>query len=302
MFQDFYTINNSMVGSLSLNYNTSGCSIVMANVFTPVNPRNIQKGQKIYDYDNAKYFTIGIDENIILQEILEFRFKNNAWPEMKIGTVASNNSSQFPGASITHFRQNVPSSFTLTNSKNTSGLHVFYQFNQDKFNIGMDITEVKIFMQYLRNYPVFLASIMANIKFQGMAQREEMEKKGNGNNNWNKSNQGGGNNNWNNQGGGNTWNNPNQGGGNNNWNNPNQGGGNTWGAPGPVTTQESSNMAATPGFDNGSAPYTPDPNVAYNANTSSQTPGVSAPAAPAPASPGSNLGLSSNEVQDIFGR
>ncbi|MGB9674704.1 MAG: hypothetical protein ACPLX8_01070, partial [Nanopusillaceae archaeon] len=82
MYQEFYTIQNSFVGSLSMNYNSSGCNLVMTKVFSPVNPKDIKPGMKIYDYDNSMYFTIGdLSEILVVKELLQSRFTSGAFPE-----------------------------------------------------------------------------------------------------------------------------------------------------------------------------------------------------------------------------
>jgi hypothetical protein len=103
----------------------------MTKVFNPVNPKDIKPGMKIYDYDNSMYFTIGdLSEILVVKELLQSRFTSGAFPEYSDGaSIHSTNQGQYPGLSITHYRNNIPSIFRIVNStKNGGFLHIFYSY------------------------------------------------------------------------------------------------------------------------------------------------------------------------------
>ncbi|MEM3859443.1 MAG: hypothetical protein QW478_08550, partial [Candidatus Micrarchaeaceae archaeon] len=178
MYQDFYTIQNSFVGSLALNYNSSGCNLIMTKVFTPINPKDIKAGMKIYDYENSMYFTIGgLDEILSLKELLQYYITNGSFAEYNEATISSTNQGNYPGISITHYRSNIPSILRIVASTKQGGfLHIFYSYGDKQtnvnFNIGLDKTDAMIFVSYLEHYPTFLSTYIALIKFENTKMNE----------------------------------------------------------------------------------------------------------------------------------
>ena len=174
---NFYSIMNSRIGALVLNYNTSGCSLTMSKVFQSISPKDIQKGQKIYDWKNSMFFTITLDEAVLLNEILSMKLKTKQWIELTSGTVSCTNSGNYPGLSVTHFRQNTKSILTFANDngKNDNNfLRLFYHIGGGNnnsgvnFNIGLSFVDTKIFMKYFDNLSTFISSYLALSKYENI--------------------------------------------------------------------------------------------------------------------------------------
>ncbi|MCK5018961.1 MAG: hypothetical protein KAS32_18015 [Candidatus Peribacteraceae bacterium] len=111
---NFYNPKMSML-SLGVSMLRGTIQVNMAKSLNPGMSGRPTKGQKVYDHDNASYFSLSPDE---CQLIIE------AWNPLLQGTYvnhAEKNDKYKSSLSITHFRNNQPSRLILARSKDASG-------------------------------------------------------------------------------------------------------------------------------------------------------------------------------------
>ena len=252
-----HTIQNSLKGLIQLSYSPNGCSFQFAPVFKPISPKDIQPGMKIYNYQDAKYFTMDLSEAMTLSHLIE-----EVLTIMRLTKLGQYQGSIIPGyleqkggvsvdvqrqsISVTHYPKQSMSIVSLA-ADQKNPLVWYFNFNliqnkQSVFSLSLAIRENDLFLlkEYFKNYINYKASYAASYRLQ-YDQSTQNNNSGNGGKSYNNSNSnnsyGGGNNysknnNYNNSnnsnnGGNNNYNNSNNG-GNNNYNNINNGGNNNY--------------------------------------------------------------------------
>lgn len=242
---DFHTMQSSYVGALALSYVDDGCMLRFSKVFKPISPKEIQKGMKIYDYQNSKYFKLDMKELTTISNILKRILSGRTFQDLqgKFGGVEVNGQ----GLKVSHFPQGGSSQFSIfVNSEGqragqlTLGFSSNINGNEFKMYLGVDNEDLGVFIKFLDTQAVFSAHLCA-VDFITYASKKNNGGSGNYDNN-----SGGGNNqsnsysqNYGNSGGngggnsgGNNYQNNNYGNsGGNNYknNNNNNGGGNSGG-------------------------------------------------------------------------
>ena len=108
---DFHTMQSSYVGALALSYVDDGCMLRFSKVFKPISPKEIQKGMKIYDYQNSKYFKLDMKELTTISNILKRILSGRTFQDLqgKFGGVEVNGQ----GLKVSHFPQGGSSQFSI---------------------------------------------------------------------------------------------------------------------------------------------------------------------------------------------
>lgn len=264
----FYTLQNSYKGAIGMDFGANGASLRFTPVFKPISPKDIQKGVKVYNYDQSQFFTIGIDELVTVEQIIDALILNgpNAFREMQgdYGAIKVSDS----GLTVMHYPRGGLSKFsifTTSNEGQAPGLMLGYELfdsnknSQFKLYIAISITQLLVFKRYIQGQYTFMATMDALDRHHWKMKKEQNNGGQGGNNGYNKGgnngynkgnnnsygggsygggNNGGYNNNGNNSNGGYNRNN-NGGGGYNGGNSNNNGGGNTGNYNGPSNSTNS---------------------------------------------------------------
>ena len=233
-----HTIQNSLKGLIQLSYSPSGCSFQFAPVFKPISPKDIQPGMKIYNYQDAKYFTMDLSEAMTLSHLIE-----EVLTIMRLTKLGQYQGPIIPGyleqkgsvsvdvqrqsISVTHYPKQAISVISLV-ADQKNPLVWYFNFNliqnkQTVFSLSLAIRENDLFLlkEYFKNYINYKASYAASYRLQ----YDQSNQNNNSGKNYNNSNNGGnnynsGNNGYNNQNNNSRYNN-----GNNYNNNNNNNGG-----------------------------------------------------------------------------
>jgi len=135
----YSSFQNSLKGIVVLyqNFNKGNLTLQFAIATNPKKPNEIQKGDKIYDYQNGKWFALSEDEaNMILDW-----FQNQQTPTIEI--------KHYPEGKMT----------VLTVGKGEHGYFISYseiQNKQQTFNLGLGLSpaQVRTFINFLMTFPM----------------------------------------------------------------------------------------------------------------------------------------------------
>ena len=163
---DFHTMQSSYVGALALSYVDDGCMLRFSKVFKPISPKEIQKGMKIYDYQNSKYFKLDMKELTTISNILKRILSGRTFQDLqgKFGGVEVNGQ----GLKVSHFPQGGSSQFSIfVNSEGqragqlTLGFSSNINGNEFKMYLGVDNEDLGVFIKFLDTQAVFSAHLCA---------------------------------------------------------------------------------------------------------------------------------------------
>jgi len=137
----YIAFQNSMKGIIVLyqNFNKGNLSLQFAIASNPKKPNEIQKGDKIYDYQNAKWFALSEEEAC---EILDWLMNPNP---------------QSDKIEIKHYPQNGVTVFTVGRGQN--GYYLAFSEIQNKQQVfhlalGLSNAQMRAFVNYLQTFPM----------------------------------------------------------------------------------------------------------------------------------------------------
>lgn len=185
---DFHQIQSSYTGSFNCSYAEDKCMLRFTRVFQPVSPKDIQKGMKIYDWQNSKYFALDLKEATALSNILKRILSGATFQDIqgKYGGIQVNDT----GLSVSHFPQNGTSMFMIfmnTEGNNAGKLTVGFKLIQNKqtvfdFYLAVDNEDIQCFIKYLDAQSAYIVAMCAhdNITYAKKSQQQGGQQQGGG--------------------------------------------------------------------------------------------------------------------------
>ena len=137
----YISFQNSLKGIIVLyqNFNKGNLSMQFAIASNPKKPNEIQKGDKIYDYENGRWFALTEEE---AYEILDWLMNPNP---------------QSDKIEIKHYPQNGVTIFTVGRGQN--GYYLAFSEIQNKQQVfhlalGLSNAQLRAFVNYLQTFPM----------------------------------------------------------------------------------------------------------------------------------------------------
>lgn len=186
----FYQFYNTKTGTVMLEYTQKGTAAFgFARSTNPnISPNAITKGMKVYDYENVQYFSLTLDEALLIGYLLETRAKINT------GTIVSDVKQtqptqpnqppiQYYEITVTHFPgtkeqkaqgMKSVSRLVIRLSSNLSG---FISLYKDNFScsVPFGVEGYFVLLSFVKNLPTFVTTLESLSTYQSIKQRESKE-------------------------------------------------------------------------------------------------------------------------------
>ena len=181
MITYFAEIMNSYVGRIGLAYSKNGCAMDMNPVLQKVSPAEITAGMKVYNYDRTMYFTLDLNETLIITDIIDGHYNKGQKivPARYSPTLEVSDYKGQLQIVVKHFENNTPTFLTIGLGEEPfiSYKGINSQGQPDQHFQKITVFDMKVILKWLEMLPIWKASVMATTKYNKWVAWEEWQRK-----------------------------------------------------------------------------------------------------------------------------